>query len=189
MRFLSGEMTMFYNWSWWCLNNIANILKATEWYTLSGLFVYWFLLKAVHVYCVVPRKSVISVYSLIPRLNSPANTEISLGNFLFNTIFAIALKQAFYNNEHHLAVPRKSSMCLRKGWGFPDRWKAQGVRLAFIIQTSFGLTRNDYMGLNFEAKMNSLCGSSFWMIGSALVTATEVMVFMPFSAISHRDFK
>ena len=33
--------------------------------------------------------------------------------------------------------------------------KAQGVRLAFIIQTSFGLSRSDYMGLNFEAKMNT----------------------------------
>lgn len=33
--------------------------------------------------------------------------------------------------------------------------KAQGVRLAFIIQTSFGLTRHDYMGLDFEAKMKT----------------------------------
>ena len=33
--------------------------------------------------------------------------------------------------------------------------KAQAVRLAFIIQTSFALTLNDYMGLNFEAKMKT----------------------------------
>ena len=168
-----------------------NILKATEWYTLSGQFVYWFLFKAVHVHCVVLRKSVISVYSLIPRLISLANTETCLGNFFFFLISylpllwsrpSITMSITWQFSEKAVCVLGKAEDSLT------DESSGRKASLHYSNQLwahSQWLYGTKFWGQNG----NSLCGSNFWMIGSALVTATEVMVFMPFSAISHRDFK
>ena len=69
---------------------------------------YFIFFKAVHIYCVVPKKSAISVHSLFPHMISLANTEASLGDFFGNIITsAIVMKQAFYNNEGHLAVSQE----------------------------------------------------------------------------------
>lgn len=165
---------------------------------LYGLLIssikFFFLRKTVHFHCRGPRKSVISAPYWLPLAMSAANTEAPLGNFLqVSWTSAIAMKQASYINEGHWQFLNKGTMyvpwerlrvpcrccCVLWTWGWhsPPSNHFQARSWQVFWTKPWG------------GKQHLLCGSSFWMMGWALITATKVMVFTPFSAISHTDFK